>query len=250
VAAAAAVAVADETLVAHPKFQQLLSQALGLGVAAMPAPSTDTAASVSAGELQTDKDVVIADLQHAARMAEQSKAVEAEALRMHTREAEHKLQLLTNEVTSLRSAAQAQAMQYQSASANVAGVATYQHQHQSLSPHSPQQAAITEATLLSFETQIGSLEKRLVRREKELQVAIDEGKSASKLERARLESIHREELREKDEQLVKFQGELEQLVYALRQWQLTAQHAQAEAQEAQQQHYGLPAPPTAVQLSM
>ena len=114
---------------------------------------------------------------------------------------------------------------------------------QHASTNSPQQAAITEATLQSFETQIGSLEKRLIRREKELQVAIDEGKSASKLERARLESIHREELREKDEQLVKFQAELEQLVYALRQWQLAAQQAQAQVNS------GLPTPP-AVQLSM
>ena len=66
------------------------------------------------------------------------------------------------------------------------------------------------------------LETRLQRREKELTQAAEDGRNASKLERARLEALHLQELREKDEQLVRFQQELEQLVYALRQWQLAA----------------------------
>ena len=37
-----------------------------------------------------------------------------------------------------------------------------------------------------------------------------------------MEALHQAEIREKDEQLVRFQQELEQLVYCLRQWQMEA----------------------------
>lgn len=56
------------------------------------------------------------------------------------------------------------------------------------------------------------LESRMVRREKELQAAVEEGKVASKVERARLESLHKQELREKDEQIIQFRLQLEGLI--------------------------------------
>jgi len=80
-----------------------------------------------------------------------------------------------------------------------------------------------------MEAQLSALESRLQRRERELTAAVEEGRNASKIERARLEALHAAELRERDEQLVKFQQELETLVYALRQWQHAAASAGGEA---------------------
>ena len=47
-------------------------------------------------------------------------------------------------------------------------------------------------------------------------------------------ALHASELREKDEQLVRFQGDLETLVYSLRQWQhaVTANATTAAGQPA------------------
>jgi hypothetical protein len=91
-------------------------------------------------------------------------------------------------------------------------------------PPAPAPAAVNNTTQLeSMERSIKALEKRLMRRESELLGAIDQSKTAGKMERARLEAIHAAEIREKDEQLVRFQQELEQLVYCLRQWQMEAQ---------------------------
>lgn len=58
----------------------------------------------------------------------------------------------------------------------------------------------------------------MYRREKELMGAVEEAKTAAALERSRLEAIHAQESREKDDQLVHFQQELVQLVSALRHW--------------------------------
>lgn len=82
----------------------------------------------------------------------------------------------------------------------------------------PSQAAQMD----SMERHVKALETRLTRRETELMGAIESSKTGAKLERARLEALHQAEIREKDEQLVRFQQELEQLVYCLRQWQMEA----------------------------
>lgn len=74
-----------------------------------------------------------------------------------------------------------------------------------------------------MESQIDALEVRLQRREKELLAAVDEAKAAAALERSRLEALHAQECREKDEQLVRFQQELVQLVTALRHWKQNAE---------------------------
>lgn len=60
------------------------------------------------------------------------------------------------------------------------------------------------------------MERRLEKREKELMAAVEEGKNASLIERSRLESLHMQELREKDEQLLRFKTELESLIFELR----------------------------------
>ena len=78
-------------------------------------------------------------------------------------------------------------------------------------PSTPQMAQF-----VSMENQILHLDSRLQRREKELMSAIDEGKIAAKMELGRLQAIHMQELREKDEQLVRFQVELESLVSSLK----------------------------------
>ena len=78
------------------------------------------------------------------------------------------------------------------------------------------------AQMDAMERHVKALETRLSRRETELMGAIESSKTAAKLERARLEALHQAEVREKDEQLVRFQQELEQLVYCLRQWQMEA----------------------------
>ena len=63
-----------------------------------------------------------------------------------------------------------------------------------------------------MESQLNMVEQRLQRREKELISQIDESKINSKLERSRLIAQHEQELLEKDEQLLRFQYEMEYLV--------------------------------------
>eukprot|EP00128_Syssomonas_multiformis_P009005 Colp12_sorted_trinity150504_noHs@33530 len=79
---------------------------------------------------------------------------------------------------------------------------------------------------LQMEAQIDTLEIRLFRREKELMGAVEEAKTAAAIERSRLEAIHAQEVREKDQQLVHFQQELVQLVTALRHWKERASDAE------------------------
>ena len=67
-----------------------------------------------------------------------------------------------------------------------------------------------------LETHLEQLELRLQRRERELLLAVDEAKSAARVEMGRLSSIHQQELRDKDEQLLRFRGELEGLANELR----------------------------------
>ena len=81
-------------------------------------------------------------------------------------------------------------------------------------PTSPQMAQF-----LAMETQLSTLESRLQRREKELMSVIDEGKIASKMELTRMQSLYNQELKDKDDQLVRFQNELELLVSQIRLWQ-------------------------------
>ena len=71
-----------------------------------------------------------------------------------------------------------------------------------------------------LESQVNRLEEKILRREKELQGMLDEAKAAAKLELSRLKSIHSQELVEKDQQLARFQRELEELVGALRRYSL------------------------------
>ena len=73
-----------------------------------------------------------------------------------------------------------------------------------------------------MESHLRALESRADRRERELRAAVEHVTSTSKIESARLQAMHRQECAEKDEQLARFQGELERLVHALRQWQATA----------------------------
>jgi len=194
---------------ASPEFQAEVAKEVSARLAAIPPPTAAAGSAVAATAQQ------VSELEHAVRMAEQKGQLEAESLRMRVREEEHKAMMMTSELTALR----AQAAQVHQAPMQV---------------QQGQQIAL--GTLQTLETQVAHLELRLARREQELMSAIDEGRSSSKIERARLEAIHRQELREKDEQLVKFQSELEQLVYALRQWQLIAH-------EAQQQALNMPPPP-------
>lgn len=70
-----------------------------------------------------------------------------------------------------------------------------------------------------MEHQIQMLESRLNRRDSEMKSAVEEVKLSAKMERSRLQAIHDQEMREKDEQLVRFQSELEQLVQAMKIWQ-------------------------------
>lgn len=66
-----------------------------------------------------------------------------------------------------------------------------------------------------MENKISDIEGRLKRREEELIHALEESKIIANMERMRLQSIHEQELREKDEQLLNFQRELEQLLSPL-----------------------------------
>jgi chromosome segregation ATPase len=70
--------------------------------------------------------------------------------------------------------------------------------------------------LASVERKVKILEDKILRREEELQAMIEETRAAAKIERSRLKSIHEQELFEKDDQLRKFQYQLEDLVDALR----------------------------------
>lgn len=64
---------------------------------------------------------------------------------------------------------------------------------------------------------MNQLDGRLKRREKELLSQIDDARTNHKLERARTLAQHQQELLEKDEQLLKFQTELEYLVRCFQQ---------------------------------
>ena len=56
----------------------------------------------------------------------------------------------------------------------------------------------------------------MMRREKELLAAVEEGRVSARIEQSRLEHMHRQELREKEEQLLEFRTEVENLVFQLR----------------------------------
>ena len=56
----------------------------------------------------------------------------------------------------------------------------------------------------------------MMRREKELLAAVEEGRVSARIEQSRLEQMHRQELREKEEQLLEFRAEVENLVFQLR----------------------------------
>ena len=56
----------------------------------------------------------------------------------------------------------------------------------------------------------------MLRREKELLAAVEEGRVSARIEQSRLEHMHRQELREKEEQLLEFRAEVENLVFQLR----------------------------------
>ena len=73
-----------------------------------------------------------------------------------------------------------------------------------------------------MESNLRNLESRADRRERELRATVDDVKATAKLEYARLQAIHSQECREKDEELVRFQRDLELLVRSLRKWQDTA----------------------------
>lgn len=82
-------------------------------------------------------------------------------------------------------------------------------------PQTPQMAQYQ-----AMETQLRALEDRLKRRDAELQQAVEESRSSGRIERARLLAMHAQELREKDEQLFRFQEELQRLVAALKMQQV------------------------------
>ena len=51
---------------------------------------------------------------------------------------------------------------------------------------------------------------------------VEDVKATSRLENARLQALHVQQISEKDQQLARFQSDLERLVKALKQWQATA----------------------------
>jgi hypothetical protein len=136
---------------------------------------------------------------------------ESDASRRRAVEAEHRVGMLEGDIATLRAQLTAQASSVQGHSV----VHTQLHQVQ------PNQAMMgPDMTIVNrLESHVVELETRLSRREADLQSAIENSRAGNKMERARMQAIHAAEIREKDEQLVKFQTELEQLVYALRQWQ-------------------------------
>jgi hypothetical protein len=67
-----------------------------------------------------------------------------------------------------------------------------------------------------MEAHINDVESRLQRREIELTTQLDNARMDIKLERGRMKAQHDAELLEKDEQLLRFQTELEHLVQLFR----------------------------------
>jgi hypothetical protein len=51
---------------------------------------------------------------------------------------------------------------------------------------------------------------------------VEDVKATSRLEHARLQALHVQQISDKDQQLARFQSDLERLVGALKQWQATA----------------------------
>ena len=51
---------------------------------------------------------------------------------------------------------------------------------------------------------------------------MEDVKATSRLEHARLQALHVQQISDKDQQLARFQSDLERLVGALKQWQATA----------------------------
>lgn len=87
-----------------------------------------------------------------------------------------------------------------------------------------------------MEGHLNSLETKLARRDKELQHTLEEGKKSIQLERIRLQAFHEQELREKDDQLKRFQIELEELISAMR----ILEHEKVYKHYPQQQAGGVP----------
>ena len=56
---------------------------------------------------------------------------------------------------------------------------------------------------------------------------MEDVKATSRLEHARLQALHVQQISDKDQQLARFQSDLERLVGALKQWQATAAGAAA-----------------------
>ena len=76
--------------------------------------------------------------------------------------------------------------------------------------------------LQALESHLKALEGRADRRERELRAVVEDVKATSRLEHARLQAMHVQEINDKDQQLARFQSDLERLVRALKQWQAAA----------------------------
>jgi hypothetical protein len=74
----------------------------------------------------------------------------------------------------------------------------------------------------ALESHLKALEGRADRRERELRAVVEDVKATSRLEHARLQALHVQQISDKDQQLARFQSDLERLVGALKQWQATA----------------------------
>ena len=65
---------------------------------------------------------------------------------------------------------------------------------------------------------------------------MEDVKATSRLEHARLQALHVQQISDKDQQLARFQSDLERLVGALKQWQATAAAAGAGAAVSKPSH--------------
>ena len=84
----------------------------------------------------------------------------------------------------------------------------------------------------ALESHLKALEGRADRRERELRAVVEDMKATSRLEHARLQALHVQQINEKDNQIAQSQSDIDRLVRALKQLQaVAASKSQSQPQQ-------------------
>lgn len=89
----------------------------------------------------------------------------------------------------------------------------------------------------ALESHLKALEGRADRRERELRAVVEDMKATSRIEHARLQALHVQQINEKDNQIAQSQSDIDRLVRAVKQLQaVAASKSQSMSQPLSQQN--------------